>query len=196
VRTTVGLLFLLSGCGSGSTGGGDGPPADLARSDSASAQPDIPMQPADLAMPPDLAAPADLTAPPDLAAPADLATNARDFAGVMCPMPPSMARFDATKLTCQDLIDQYALAIVAAEACGCDKDCSVALCETVCCNCQKYVNPGDDNYPKAQAIMAEWKVRLGNGACMMPICPKFACPPPLNGGCKAMNGAAAACQTI
>jgi hypothetical protein len=196
VRTLVGFLLLLSGCGSGSNGGGDGPPADLARSDSASA--DLAAEARDLAVPPsDIAMPpADLTPPPDLAAPADLATNARDFSGVMCPMPPSVAMFDATKLTCQDLIDQYALAIVAAEACGCDKDCSVALCETVCCNCQKYVNPGDDNYPKAQAIMAEWKVRLGNGGCMMPICPKFACPPPLNAGCKAMNGAAAACQTI
>jgi hypothetical protein len=60
---------------------------------------------------------------------------------------------DVSGLSCAEIIEKYAAVVQNAEVCGCDKDCATVLvCETFCCNCHVYVNPGSDAYPYIAAL--------------------------------------------
>jgi len=109
----------------------------------------------------------------------------------VCPAPPSTGTFDASTLTCAQLQSEYPAAVEAAKTCGCAADCSVTMCETICCNCNTYVSPSSAGYPKAKAIFTEWKARLADGRCTPPICPLFVCAGISLGGCTSSSGGAA-----
>ncbi len=106
--------------------------------------------------------------------------------GATCPAPPSTVKFDASFMSCSELQSEYPKAVLAAKACGCDKDCTTdTICDSICCNCSVFVSRGSDGYPRAAAIYAEWTKRVTAGTCKPPICPLFVCPKPSPGGCSA-----------
>ena len=113
--------------------------------------------------------------------------------GGTCPAPASTAVFDASGLSCSELQAKYPNAVNEAKSCGCTADCSQTLCDTLCCNCSSFVNPGTDAYVRAKAMAAEWKKRVAAGTCTPPICPLFVCPTPVLAGCKAGSTTAKVC---
>lgn len=134
----------------------------------------------DLSLSGDLSVPGDLAAPDDLAA-VDLPPT--DFAGAMCPAAPTQRMVDVSTVSCDQLLAAYPGAVNRARACGCEKDCSVKVCDTLCCNCEVFVSPANDDFALVKAIAEEWKKRVGTGACQAPVCPAFACPDPTLTGC-------------
>jgi len=119
---------------------------------------------------------------------ADLAVGAgdlagRDLAGV-CPRPPAGTTFRADTLSCAQLGTAYASAVDGAKECGCAADCSIAVCDGLCCTCQVFVSPGNEAAARAKLILDEWNQRVAGNKCTPPPCPALACAAPVLDGCK------------
>ena len=112
-----------------------------------------------------------------------------------CPMPPNTKTVDVHTLSCDELSSKYAEAVLGAQSCGCALDCSVQVCDTFCCNCKSFVNPGSDAYAALTSLQKEFTAR----GCSTGLCPGFACGEPTLGGCGLGGGGPGGglkCQTI
>jgi hypothetical protein len=87
---------------------------------------------------------------------------------------------DANASPCMALADLYAQAVRNAQSCTDGAQCSVLVCETLCCNCNVYVNAMNVG-PLLDQMRNEW--HMGGCAAIAP-CSAMACDAPVSAACS------------
>lgn len=82
---------------------------------------------------------------------------------------------------CAALAESYALAVREAQSCMASLECTALVCETLCCNCQVYVNPASATYSSLARLSAEW---ASEGCPAEIACPTKVCDPPSSAQCS------------
>ena len=63
---------------------------------------------------------------------------------------------DAGALQCSAIAEQYARAVREAQSCMQASDCATVVCETICCNCQVYVNGTTEQLDTLAMLQTRW----------------------------------------
>ncbi len=83
--------------------------------------------------------------------------------------------------SCASVAERYAATVREAEACTAGSACTTLVCETLCCACQVYVNPGT---PAAHRL-ADLRSRWAAMACAHSVdCPGISCDRPVSAACS------------
>jgi hypothetical protein len=128
----------------------------------------------------------------DLGAPADAEDAREDVAPTVdvIPFDGGPAPFDAAldaaaetgdAETCRALAESYAQQVQEAQACMAAGDCGAVVCETLCCNCEVYVNARSAAFPMLERLRTRWQAA---GCVAMTACPLSMCEPPSSAECS------------
>ena len=79
---------------------------------------------------------------------------------------------DAAANPCTALAEDYARTVRDAQICLSASDCSAVVCETLCCNCQVYVNGHSTLLDMLTSIQAEWTM---HGCTDTSTCTPYVC---------------------
>jgi hypothetical protein len=96
--------------------------------------------------------------------------------GCIAQEPTAVPRLD--DVSCAELEQMYGAALHRTGTCGCDADCSVAVCADLCCKYKTFVNPKSARYRWLNAIRRAHVARRCPRACE-----GLPCPAPASGSC-------------
>jgi hypothetical protein len=94
------------------------------------------------------------------------------------------ASADSASSLCGALDEAFALAVHNAQTCNSDGDCSLLVCETLCCNCRVYVNPSAPSSGALMSLTSHWN---GLGCESVGVCTPMTCDPPVGAQCSSSH---------
>jgi hypothetical protein len=95
---------------------------------------------------------------------------------------------DASNMQCASIADEYARIVRDAQTCTTASDCSTVVCETICCNCQVYVN-GSSTLAMLSTLESAWEA---SGCDASGLCTPYMCGAPAAPECTS----AGRCATV